>query len=263
VTVHPALSPDRPTYAFTAELTLNGSEHLQFIPVGKQTLVKVTSPWSDRSCVGRYLPEQRTVDAAGFSAHWKILQINRSFAQHWTGAPGMDPHVADFAFGVRLLQPVDEYQKTMRSAKYAIMFISLTFLAFFLTEIFNKKTLHPIQYALIGFALVLFYCMLLSLSEHISFNLAYLASSASIIALVAGYARSVLGSKRFAAIVSGVMALLYGFLFIILQLEDYALLFGSLGLFGILALVMYLTRQIDWFSVGKEPRSGGKRLSTF
>jgi inner membrane protein len=152
---------------------------------------------------------------------------------------------------VKLLLPIDEYQKTMRTAKYAIMFIALTFLAFFLTEILNKKVIHPIQYILIGLALILFYTLLLSFSEHVRFNFAYLISSTAIIALVTAYTKSVLANNLATAVIAGILIILYGFLYVILQLQDYALLLGSIGLFVILAIVMYITRNIDWFAIGK------------
>ncbi len=253
VTIHPEVSPQQSVHTFSAEITLQGAVDLQFIPVGKNTVATITSAWKNPSFVGRFLPEARTVDENGFSARWKVLHLNRNFPQHWVGGTVKpDFNLNDNAFGVRLIQTVDEYQKTMRSAKYAIMFISLTFLSFFLTEVLTKKTVHPIQYSLIGMGLLLFYCLLLSLSEQIRFNYAYVISSACVIALIATYTRSVLRSNTFALIISGVLTLLYGFLFVILQLEDYALLFGSLGLFLILAAVMYMTRNVDWFAIGKE-----------
>ncbi len=253
VAIHPEISPQQSVHLFSADIVLQGAEDLQFIPAGKNTIATVSSSWNNPSFVGRFLPETRTVDENGFTAHWKILHLNRNFPQHWVGGTVKpDFNIHDFSFGVRLILPVDEYQKTMRSAKYAIMFISLTFLSFFLTEVLTRKTIHPIQYSLIGIGLLLFYCLLLSLSEQIQFNYAYVISSACIIALTAGYTRSVLRSNVFALIISAVLTLLYGFLFVILQLEDYALLFGSLGLLAILATVMYMTRNVDWFAIGKE-----------
>jgi inner membrane protein len=160
------------------------------------------------------------------------------------------------AFGVNLLLPVDQYQKTMRTAKYAIMFISLTFLAFFMIELLNHKVLHPFHYLLIGFALVLFYTLLLSLSEHLGFDKAYGLAGAAILILITGYSKSVLASKIQTLLIAGILTVLYVYLYIILQLQDYALLMGSLGLFAILAAVMFLTRRVDWFTVLKpEPQS--------
>ena len=247
INVHPKLRQSSKAYAFSATLDINGSGQLLFIPVGKETRVGVTSPWTTPSFIGNTLPVQRSVSDGKFNAEWKVLHLNRNFPQHWTGK---QYDITQAAFGVKLLLPVDEYQKTTRAAKYAIMFIVVTFLAFFLTEILSKKVIHPIQYALIGFALLLFYVLLLSLSEQMTFNYAYVISSMGIILLVGGYTRSVLSSNTAAASITGIMIVLYGFMYVLLQLEDYALLLGSIGLFIILALVMYLTRRIDWFAVG-------------
>lgn len=255
ISVKPAISAGSKQYAFAANINLNGSDELQFVPVGKETNVTLSSSWKSPSFIGRFLPDRRTVQAEGFHAEWKVLHLNRNFPQQWISerlSGGLEKvEITPFAFGVKLISPIDEYQQTMRSAKYAIMFIALTFLAFFLTEVLNKKVAHPVQYGLIGFALVLFYCLLLSLSEHMAFAAAYAISSVAIILLVAGYARSVFGSYSFAATISSLLALLYTFLFVILQQGDYALLFGSIGLFVVLAFVMYLTRKIDWYVIGK------------
>lgn len=263
VAIKPRVTNEKAECRFSAEIAINGSGDLQFVPVGTETIVRVASNWQSPSFVGRFLPDKRTISADGFSAEWKVLHLNRNFPQQWVasggisqgdepnGSPTSSYNLSAFGIGVKLLQPVDEYQKATRSAKYAIMFISLTFLAFFLTEVLNKKVVHPIQYALIGFALVLFYCLLLSLSEHMAFNIAYWISSGAIVLLVAGYARAVLASSRVALLIAAILTTLYGFLFVILQQEDYALLFGSLGLLAILAVVMYLTRRIDWFAIGK------------
>ncbi len=255
INVKPTVSAGSKQYTFAASLNLNGSNELQFVPTGKKTHVTLTSTWESPSFIGRFLPDKRTVREDGFSAEWNVLHLNRNFPQQWISERQSNENarveINPFSFGVKLISPNDQYQQTMRSAKYAIMFIALTFLAFFLTEVLNKKVAHPVQYALIGFALVLFYCLLLSLSEHMAFATAYVISSVAIILLVAGYARSVFGSYSFAATVSSLLALLYTFLFVILQEADYALLVGSIGLFAVLALVMYLTRKIDWYMIGK------------
>jgi inner membrane protein len=143
--------------------------------------------------------------------------------------------------------PVDEYQKTMRSVKYCIMFIIITFLTFFFSEVLNKKRIHPIQYLLVGFAICLFYVLLLSISEHLSFNKAYLIGCISTIVLITYYAKHVFKNNSLTAIFTGILILLYGFFYSLLQLEDYSLLLGSLGLFIILSTIMYLTRKVDWY----------------
>jgi inner membrane protein len=188
------------------------------------------------------------VNSKGFSADWKVLQLNRNFPQQGVGA-----FISDNAsFGVRFLLPVDEYKKTTRSIEYGIMFIVITFLAFFFIEILNKKRIHSIQYLLVGSAIVLFYVLLLSISEHLSFNLSYLIGSSSILLLITLYAFSVFKSIQLTAIFSGILALLYGFFYSLLQLQDYSLLLGSIGLLIILAVVMYLTRNIDWYNWNKD-----------
>jgi len=252
INVHPKLRQSTKTHAFSATLDLNGSGQLMLVPVGKETRVSIASPWGNPSFIGNTLPVRRVINEGSFTADWRVLHLNRNFPQQWTGK---QYDISEASFGVRLLLPVDEYQKTTRAAKYAIMFIVFTFLAFFLTEILNRKVIHPIQYALIGFALLLFYVLLLSISEQMAFNHAYGISSAGIVLLVGGYTRSVLSSNIAALAITGIMIVLYGFMYVLLQLEDYALLLGSIGLFLILALVMYLTRKIDWFGIGAREES--------
>jgi inner membrane protein len=186
---------------------------------------------------------------------WQIHHISRDLPQQWIGSgPDLDKSV----FGVNLLVAVDEYQKTMRTVKYAIMFIALTFLTFFMVEVLSKKVIHPFQYTLIGFALVVFYTLLLALSEHMLFNLAYLISSASVVILITLYARSVLVSMAQSLMVGAILAVLYGYLYIILQLQDYALLMGSVVLFVALAVTMFLTRKVDWFTVMQGGNDSGE-----
>ncbi|MFB3886392.1 MAG: cell envelope integrity protein CreD [Thermodesulfobacteriota bacterium] len=246
-TVFPVVDLSRSEYAFSVDLRLNGSGEFNIIPVGKETLVTTSSKWNSPSFIGNFLPEKREISPSGFRATWNIQHLNRNFPQTWVGNAYC---LANSAFGVKLLQPVDEYQKVTRAVKYAIMFIVLTFMAFFLTEIFSRAAIHPIQYTLIGLAIILFYVILLSLSEHIPFNLSYVTSSAGVILLISAYAKSVLKTRRVAVVIGGTLTTLYLFLFVTLQLEDYALLLGSIGLFVILATIMFLTRRIDWFDIG-------------
>ena len=243
-TSHVKLDPEIKEYRLNLDLDLSGSENLYFSPVGKTTNVNLSSPWPAPSFTGNFLPDDDTVDKNGFTANWTILDLNRNFPQVWNN---QSYHVEDAAFGVNLLFPVDEYQKSMRSAKYAFMFIALTFLIYLFVEIINKKRIHPVQYLLVSFALLLFYTLLLSLSEQIGFNLAYLISAISIIALITVYSHSIFKSGRLTRIVGISLTALYAFLFTILQLEDFALLFGSIGLFIILGFVMYLSKRINWY----------------
>jgi len=239
---------------FDLALDLNGSESLFFIPVGKTTSIKMSSDWTTPSFDGAFLPDERNVDNSGFTASWNVLDLNRNYPQKWIDS---DYYIDESAFGVKLLIPVDQYQKSERSVKYAIMFVGLTFLIFFFSEVINRIHIHPIQYFLVGIALVIFYSLLISLSEHMSFSLAYLISSVPVILLVTLYYRSIL-RKTLATIIMGlIMILLYVFLFVILQLQDYSLLMGSIGLFVVIAVIMYLSRKINW----SLPISKGSKLS--
>jgi inner membrane protein len=249
ITLTPALQPADKEYRFSTTIQVNGSGRIMFVPAGKTTMIRLTSPWGKPSFVGNRLPDSRAIDTNAFTAEWRVFHLNRNFPQFWAGNRY---DLSKSAFGVALLPPIDEYQKTMRAAKYAIMFIMFTFLSFFLTEVLGGKVIHPIRYALIGFALLLFFVLLLSLSEQMAFKYAYLISSLSVIFLIAGYARSILSSVGVTMMIAGILAGLYGFMFVLLQLEDYTLLLGSIGLFVVLALVMYLTRKVDWFNVGAQ-----------
>jgi inner membrane protein len=260
---------------FKLALDLNGSSSIYFLPFGKETNVNLTSQWGSPSFEGSFLPDTRTVEASGFKANWKVLHLNRNYPQQGTGsfistndidnnidnthrnnnydypaaASNSGSHAAEF--GVRLMLPVDEYLKTMRSAKYSVMFVILTFLVVFFSEILRGVRVHAIQYLLVGFAISLFYLLLLSFSEHSSFNKAYLVASAAILGLIGFYVQAIFKNMSATVVICATLAILYGFFYTLLQLEDYALLLGSLGLLLILAGVMYLTRNIDWYNIRK------------
>lgn len=238
-------APDEPN-RFSFDLNLNGSEQISFIPVGESNTVKINSSWPSPSFNGAFLPTIREVREDGFSASWKILHLNRNYPQFWEGA---QYKVTPSAFGLRLILTADIYQKSTRLAKYSIMFIVFTFAAFFFSEIINKRRVHPIQYILIGMAILIFYTLVLSLSEHISFNYAYILSATAVSLIISGYAKAIVANSRFAFTIFGILTILYCYLFIILQLEDYALIMGSVGLLAILSIVMYITRKIDWYEV--------------
>jgi len=239
------VSGHRDRNSLTMDLSLNGCGQISFAPLGKTTRVELASSWKDPSFTGAFLPEERVVNDRGFSAVWRVLHLNRNYPQQWTED---NARVRESAFGVRLFHPVDDYQKAMRSAKYAVLFILLTFVAFFLAEVIVRMSLHPIQYLLVGFSICLFYILLISISEHTTFRPAYLISSLAVTALIVFYSGSIVGN-RMSVTVGGLLVLLYGFLYVTLQLEDYALLLGSIGLFVILGSIMYLTRKIDWYAV--------------
>ena len=231
---------------FEIELELNGMENLQFVPLGKFTEVNMKSPWSNPSFDGAFLPSLREITEDGFTAQWKVNYFNRSYPQEWENKT-YDPFPN--AFGVKLLVPVDEYQKTMRTSKYGLMIIVLTFLSFFMIELFSKKVIHPIQYLLVGLALIIFYSILLAISEYVLFQYSYLISSLLIIALIGFYAKSIYKSGQISVIITGMLTMFYGFMYVILQLQDYSLLIGNIALFVILAAIMFFTRKINWFEV--------------
>ncbi len=232
--------------SFSFDLNLNGSEQISLVPVGESNTVRINSSWPSPSFNGAFLPADHEVKKDGFSASWKILHLNRNYPQLWEGA---QYKVTESAFGVRLILTADIYQKSMRLAKYAIMFLFFTFATFFFSEIMNKQRIHPIQYILIGIAILIFYTLVLSLSEHMHFNYAYILSAASVTLMISGYAKAIISNSRFALTVLGILAILYCYLFVVLQLEDYALIMGSIGLFIILAVVMYMTRKINWYEI--------------
>jgi inner membrane protein len=242
-------------HAFSFQLHLQGSRHLGFVPLGRETQVTLSSGWRDPSFSGSFLPDDRMVNDEGFSASYKILELNRNYPQFWTGNQNA-ASLQNSSFGVDLLLPMNDYQKSMRSAKYALLAISLTFLTFFLVEIFSRKKVHPFQYILVGLALVLFYTLLVSISEHTSFDIAYIIASASVIAMISLYARSILQNPRQAAILVFVLVLTYSFMYITLQIQDYALLIGSIGLTAILAFTMYITRNINWYDLSSVKKAG-------
>ena len=248
VTVEAPISKAEDVHHFNLTLSLQGSENLSFMPLGSTTRVKLESPWSDPSFNGNFIPDNREVTDTGFTADWQVLQINRNFPQAWMGDMNFDSF-HESVFGVDLIVPLDDYQKAMRSAKYAVMTISLTFLIFFLVEIINKRKIHPFQYALVGFALCLFYILLVSISEHLNFNLAYLISMVAVVSMITLYSVSVFKVKRSAMMLMAALTGIYAFLFVTMQLADYALLMGSVGLMIILAATMYYTRNINWYKL--------------
>ena len=235
-------------YSFSIDLMINGLENLQFLPLGKTTNVSVKSNWDTPSFAGAFIPSERKIDENGFTASWIINSFNRPFPQQWND----EYHdVFSYAFGVNLLVPVDQYQMTMRSSKYGLMIIVLTFLSFFMIELFGKTAIHPIQYLLVGLALVIFYSLLLAISEYFSFDVSYIIASMSVILLISIYVTSVYKSIKIGTIIFFALIVFYGFMYTILLLQDYSLLIGNIALFGLLASVMMLTRKLNWFDVLK------------
>lgn len=241
-----AIKPDN-NNEFHLRFTLKGSEALHFIPAGKSTRVNLSSNWTSPSFDGSTLPDKHEVTDKGFDADWSVLHITRPFPQKWSNN-NYTYQIAESGFGVNFFIPVDIYQKTIRSVKYALLFIGLTFLVIFFIEVMSKKRIHAIQYLLTGAALVIFYSLLLSISEHLPFGWAYLIASVGILALITSHIQALFKNKSYTLITLGILAALYGFLFAILHMSDLALLLGNIGLFIILAIVMFFSRKIDWYN---------------
>ncbi len=243
---------------FSYVLKLHGTQALEFMPTGKSMSVTMTSPWTMPSFIGGELPSKYDITSQGFTSEWNVSSWWASGAAPATSAmPVYDEYGNHYqnqgspSFGVKLLETTDFYTLVDRAIKYAILFIGLTFMVLFLVEVMHTERVHPFQYILVGAALCLFYLLLLSLSEHVGFLPAYIVSAIATVALVSGYSISVLRHKKFGTSVGVLLAVLYGYLYLLLQIEDYALLFGSVILFSILATVMYVTRNVDWY--GKDP----------
>ena len=251
--------------SFSIDLQLQGSESILFAPIGKTTHVALTSNCPTPSFTGAYLPDKRDITKEGFSAQWDILDLNRNYGQvikgnsnttnmnitrqasfeyETTSSHQSGSNIGSSAFGVNLLLPVHQYQKVTRSVKYAFLIIILTFVVNFFVEIIQKKNIHPFQYLLVGLALCLFYTLLLSTSEHINFIASYWLSTVMTVGLITFYMMGVLKIKKTALSIGGLLLLLYTYIFFLIQMESYALLAGSIGLFIILAIIMRYSQKI-------------------
>ncbi|HKQ18408.1 MAG TPA: cell envelope integrity protein CreD [Candidatus Eisenbacteria bacterium] len=248
-------------------LELLGTDRLLYLPIGGVTDVELTSDWPHPSFVGAFLPDERSISARGFRAHWRLSRfatgvddaVARLRDNMGRGVPmATDAGGGASAFpnsdlGVRFVQPVDVYVQSERAVKYGFLFVFLTFVTFFLFEVLRRMAVHPIQYALCGAAVALFFLLLVSLSEHLPFAAAYLIASGACVGLAAFYVGHVLRSVVRGAVFCGLLGALYAFLYIILQTEDYALLLGALLLFAALAIVMIITRRVDWYRLSESP----------
>jgi len=242
--------------AFRLQVDLAGTGRIGWVPLADQNQVQLRSAWPHPGFIGDFLPRSRKVSAQGFDAAWSVpalsTQAQQQFVQQSMQTPDAKAgprHDTPESFSVSLDDPVDVYRLTERATKYALMFIVLTFAAFFVLEAVRRWRIHPMQYLMIGAALVLFFLLLLSLSERLGFAPAYGLASAACIALLTHYLRHVLGGWRPALAMSGLLTALYGVLYGILVSEDNALMMGSLLLFGVLAAIMSATRKLDWYGV--------------
>ena len=239
------------TFAFSVPLNLNGSVGVYFVPAAADTAVEITSNFTHPNFQGNWLPTDRAVTPQGFRASWAMPSLGRNYPQTWvTPSTGMKEAIEKSRFGVELANPVDPYRMADRSVKYAALFILLTFTLIWLVEVLAAVRVHPIQYLMIGAALCIFYLLELSLSEHITFPVAYVTATLAIVAMVAAYSRVVLRETGRALAVGAGVAALYGYLYVLLTNEDFALLIGSVGLFVVLGGIMILTRRVNWYSAG-------------
>lgn len=235
------------TIPYEININLKGSQSMFFVPIGKTTQVSMSADWGTPSFDGSYLPKSHNVTDNEFTADWQVLNLNRTYPQTIINF-GDSREIQKSEFGVNLRVAVEQYQQSMRTVKYAILIILLTFIVIFFVEIMGKRNIHVLQYLLIGLALCLFYSLLVSISEQVNFTWAYIISSVLTISLISLYMRGIMKSTKPALLMGSLLFVLYGYVYILIQLETLALLAGSLGLFAILAILMYFSKKIDWFS---------------
>jgi inner membrane protein len=241
-----AASGPLPGFDFQFSLALNGSSELNFAPVARETTVELASDWPRPSFAGAFLPVERSVRADGFSARWQVPHLARSVPQAWALQDGGLDRLRPFAFGARFYVPLDFYGLIGRATKYGVMFVATAFMAVFLLELRGARQVHPVQYFFVGFAMVFFYVLLLSLTEHIGFAKAYVASAAATGGMLSLYVMRVQASAVKGLVMLVLFTLLYGVLYMILQLEDYALLAGALLGFVLLTVTMFTTLRVEW-----------------
>ncbi|MFL6602071.1 MAG: cell envelope integrity protein CreD [Steroidobacteraceae bacterium] len=232
---------------FELTYTVAGTQSLAFLPFAHASHVKLRGNWPAPGFASGFLPAERHVHSAGFDATWQVSDLNRSYGARWMEGDVAANDLQDSSFGVDLVQPVDLYQQIERAVKYAGVFIGLSFLTLFIWEHLVRRPVHPIQYAFMGLALSVFFLLLLALAEHLGFRFAYVLAALALCSLLGVYLAGAMGTPRAGAASSGLFALLYGLLYLLVTSDDYALLAGALGLFAVLAVAMVLTRKINWY----------------
>jgi inner membrane protein len=247
-------APPQP-FSFHADLVFSGSSSLAFAPAARETRVALTSDWPHPSFMGAFLPAERTITAEGFSASWRVPHLARSVPNAWSLADAGIERFQPYHFGVTFYQPVEFYDLVTRAVKYGVLFLALGFMGVFVMELVSEKRVHPVQYLFVGLAMVFFYVLLLSLSEHTGFTLAYLAASAATGGMLSLYVGKALASTRSGFVMLALFLVVYAFLYLILRLEDYALLAGALLGFTALTAVMFATLRVDWSAGGVRPRA--------
>lgn len=261
------LSSMQTQMSYSISLDFRGSKSFTIFPTANETAIQLSGRWGDPSFTGGFLPEKRDVQSDTFTASWRIPNFSRKLAEQWKNDIGklytitdFDPnspnyYTAEVSTGksteqdmvqINFLESVNNYQKTSRVAKYGILVILLTFTSLFFTEILKKRKVHIIQYVLIGCAMVVFYSLLLAISEHISFNWSYLLSGSATVLLVSSFIYGITKDKKTGLIFSTILSVFYGFIYFLLQLQDYALLVGTIGVFVIVGCMMRVSLCIEW-----------------
>ena len=242
-------------HKFKIELDLQGTEAIDYVPVGKETVVTMKAAWPHPSFGGRFLPDRRAIGADGFEATWRTSHLASDVASELAACVHGGCDTAPTTLGVAFIDPVDVYLKSERAAKYGFLFIAITFVVFFLVEVLDRLAIHPVQYGLVGVALAIFFLLLLALAEHVAFPIAYAVAGAGCVGLLGFYLRFVLKSAARGLGFAGLLASLYGALYVLLQSEDMALLMGAGLLFVLLAAVMVITRRVDWYRISEPART--------
>ncbi len=235
----------------TATLKFTGAQRLAVLAFGKATTVSVKGDWPHPSFNGGFLPVTRAVTDQGFEANWSVPFIARGVQAE--GTSDVIGRLGHTALGVSFVELADPYQSVTRSLKYAVLFVGLVFLSYFLFEVATGKRVHPAQYILIGVAQLVFYLLLLSIAERIGFDLAFVIAATATVALISAYAGWVFESRKFGLRALVAFATLYGLIYLLLRLEDQALLVGAIASFAAIAAVMYFTRRMDWYGSSGVP----------
>lgn len=253
------------TIATEFDLNLRGHEQLTFVPLGRETEMHLRSSWPHPSFIGRFLPSVRQVSSKGFEADWGSSHfatgLEQLFARH---ARDLEPcpDINETFFGVTLIDPVDLYTQVDRAQKYGFLFVVMTFIAMFGLEFMRRVRLHPLQYTLVGVALAIFFLLLLSLAEHTGFAPAYAMAASACVGLLSFYMRHIVRSRATGLGFALTLSVFYGLLYTLLVSEDYALLTGAVFVFGVLALIMVLTRHVDWYALSASAASGAETSNT-
>ncbi len=264
--VHPAVEAqidmselrNQTTGEFAFDAVIAGSRNVSVLPLGNVTTVNMRSNWPHPSFQGAFLPAEHKIGEQGFEARWQVLELNRPYRTIWEAGEVDEAMLSQSSFGVGLFQSVDIYQRAERAVKYAVLFIALTFLTLFAWEQVTRNRLHPLQYLLVGLALSMFYLLLIALSEHIAFVVAYVVAAASLVLLIGIYIAGALRSSRRGLMAGGAMGVIYGLLYMLVLSEDYSLLLGAIILFVALAAVMLATRRFDWYQPRHIDQTGGE-----